>query len=373
MRTVVLGAGIVGTAAIWDLQRRGHDVAAADVEPASVEAAARRFDVEGTVADVTDGDSLRSLFGDADAVVSAVPYRFGVDVASAAVDTGTHYFDFGGNPTVVAAQRNLDEAAKDAGVLVVPDCGLAPGIANVMATHLIRLHREGSPDTPIDSVQIRVGALPQTPVGMLGYQFAFNSAGLINEYAEPCEVLASGEYATVDPLTRFEKVDWDEIGPLEAFSTAGGTSSMCAVHRGKVADLEYKTLRFPGHGRIFAAMREIGLFDETAGPDGISRREKLLEALNTNLPRSDSDMVLVRTWLDAGGSRRSLEFVDKSTIDETANHFSALARTTAFPTTALADLVLHDQVPTRGVATMNEAAPPLALLGELESVGITAI
>ena len=90
-------------------------------------------------------------------------------------------------------------------------CGLAPGLANAIAEHLIA----STPGRP-RSVQLRVGALPATPIGTLGYQLAFSPAGLINEYAEPCEILEDGEYRTVDPLTRFETVHWEGLGPLEA-------------------------------------------------------------------------------------------------------------------------------------------------------------
>ncbi|MCB1245797.1 MAG: saccharopine dehydrogenase NADP-binding domain-containing protein [Acidimicrobiia bacterium] len=365
MKMVVLGTGIVGSAAVWDLLRRGHDVVVADADASVASATGARFDVPWRAVDVEDGASLAPVLTDADAVVSAVPYRYGTAVAAAAIETGTHYLDFGGNPSVVAAQRGLDDAAAEAGVLVVPDCGLAPGVANVMATLLIEQHRSVHPAVPIGSVQIRVGALPQEPVGTLGYQLAFNPAGLINEYAEPCEILRDGRYATVDPLTRFEDVEWNGWGPLEAFSTAGGTSSLCTVYAGVVGDLEYKTLRFPGHGRIFAAMRENGLFDETVGPSGVAPRTVLLDALDAHLPRGGADVVLVRTWLTAGDTIVTIEFEDVA-----SGGFSALARTTAFPATALADLIVSGSVDVRGVRTMNECAPGEQLLSELDSVGI---
>ena len=138
---------------------------------------------------------------------------------------------------------------------------------------------------------MRVGALPQVPLGALGYQLAFNPAGLINEYAEPCEVLEDGHHATVEPLTRFETVSWEGWGELEAFSTAGGTSTMCLTHEGRVMRLEYKTLRFPGHGHVFRVLYEIGMFDESphrVGTLEVAPRSVLLEALARTLPREIS-------------------------------------------------------------------------------------
>lgn len=356
-RTLVLGAGIVGSAAVWDLVRRGHAVTVADADSEAAEAVAGEFGATAVTVDVADDAALTGLMEGFDAVVSAVPYRFGLGVAAAAIRAGAHYADFGGNPTVVARQAELDHDALEAGVLVAPDCGLAPGLANVMAEYLITT-TAGHPR----SVQMRVGALPRVPVGTLGYQLAFSPAGLINEYAEPCEVIEDGVYRTVDPLTRFEDVEWEGWGPLEAFSTAGGTSTMCAVHAGSVDDLEYKTLRFPGHGRIFAAIRELGLFDETGDP---SPRSVLLEALERTLPRSDDDLVLVRVSIETDETARTLEIEDVHD-----GRFSALARTTAFPATALIDLAVRGEITEKGVHTMHRAVDGPTLFEALEPVGI---
>jgi len=355
--TLVLGAGIVGSAAVWDLVRRGHTVTVADTDPAVADEVASSLGASSSHVDVSDGEQLDTLLDGFDAVVSAVPYRFGVDVAAAAIRAGAHYADFGGNPTVVARQYALNDAAVDANVLIAPDCGLAPGLANAMAEHLIAT-------TPghVRSVQIRVGALPAEPKGILGYQLAFNPAGLINEYAEPCEIIEDGSYATVDPLTRFESVEWAGRGPLEAFSTAGGTSTMCRDHEGTVDRLEYKTLRFPGHGRIFAAMRDLGLFDESGDP---SPRSVLLTALGRTLPRGDDDLVLVRVWVETDEIVRIMEIEDVHD-----GRFSALARTTAFPATALIDLVTSGEIARRGVHTMQRAISGDVLVAALQPTGI---
>jgi lysine 6-dehydrogenase len=307
--------------------------------------------------DVEDRSALGALLEDVDAVVSAVPYHFGVAVAESALEAGVHYADFGGNPAVVAAQHALFDEAVAADVLIIPDCGLAPGLANVMAGLLI----DTTPG-PVRSVQMRVGALPQEPIGALGYQLAFSPAGLINEYAEPCEVIENGRHATVEPLTRFETIEWDGWGPLEAFSTAGGTSTMCRDREGTIDALEYKTLRYPGHGRIFAAIREMGLFDESGDP---SPRAVLLDALDRTLPRGRPDLVLARVWIETDAVTRVLELEDLHD-----GQFSALARTTAFPATALIDLVVRGEITARGVHSMPNIATGALLIEDLRSVGI---
>ena len=346
MKVIVLGAGIVGEAAAWDLVRRGHEVTVADVSPVAATRVATAVDAAPATLDATSRHALAGSLAGNDLVVSAVPYRHGVAIARVAVAAGVHYLDFGGSPTVVARQREL-----------------APGLANVLAEDLI-----GAVEGPIDSVRILVGALPQQPVGELAYQLAFSPEGLINEYTAPCEVLRKGRYVTTAPLGGLEQVAWDGWGPLEAFATAGGTSSLCRRHEGRVADLEYKTLRYPGHAAVMRSLAELGLFDETlrtVGEVRLAPRDLLLDVLATEMPRGAPDVVLVRVTI---AGRRGQRIVEIEDVND--DRFSALARTTAFPATALADLVARGRVHGPGVHTQNEVVSGADLLPELESVGI---
>ena len=364
--TLVLGAGIVGRAAVWDLLSRGHQVTVADTDIGAAAAVGTEFGTRHVAADAGNGPTIAELFAAHDAVIAAVPYHYGIQLAATAIETRCHYFDFGGNPTIVAKQLERTGAAASAGVAVVPDCGLAPGLANVMAAGLVA---QAEPNR-VDSVQIRVGCLPQQPTGALHYDLAFHPDGLINEYDEPCEILEAGEPAVVQPLTRFEEVSWDKWGPLEAFATAGGASTMCRDFAGRINQLEYKTLRYPGHGQVFRSMRELGLFateTRTVGQAELAPRALLLDLLAENLPQGGPDVVLVRVELTSAGESVRVEFEDVH--DGT---FSALARTTAFPATAFCDLVTRGTVPFAGVASMVAAAPPDLLLEELEAVGIVA-
>jgi len=363
--TLVLGGGIVGTAAAWDLHRRGHEVVIADRDPAVGGVAGAAVGIDHIEIDAADRSQVAAALRDFDAVVAAVPYNLGVQLAAAAVAAGCHYFDFGGNPTIVKEQLQLGPVAKAGDVAVVPDCGLAPGVANVIAAGMIG----EAPQSAVDNVQIRVGCLPQDPIGTLRYQLAFYPGGLINEYAEPCEVISGGKAGIVEPLTRFESVDWPDWGPLEAFATAGGTSTMCRDYEGVVSDLEYKTLRYPGHGHSFAAMRELGLFDTEVrqiGDGHVAPRALLLDLLATNLPQGEPDVVLVRVTVAAGDWTATAEMVDVHD-----GRFSALARTTAFPATALCDLLTRDEVEFRGAAAMHRAVAAGALLPELAATGLT--
>jgi lysine 6-dehydrogenase len=360
-QTLILGAGTVGRAAAWDLDRRGHEVTVAD---SSEEAASTLGDEIGAAwsqIDVTNVDAVAAALGRADCVISAVPYVFGEQLARAAIEHRCHYFDFGGNPAIVQRQLLLDAAAREAGVAVVPDCGLAPGFANVVAAGMIA----HAPADRLD-VQIRVGVLPQQPVGALRYQLAFYAGGLINEYAEPCEVIADGMATAVAPLGRVESVDWPGLGTLEAFSTAGGTSTMCRDYEGRIESLEYKTLRYPGHVAVFAALRELGFFS-TVPRSGIVPRELLIDLLSERLPAGEPDVTLARIVVTAPGYRH-----DRRLEDRSDDRFSSLARTTAFPTTALCDLIATGAVGFRGADAMHAVADPDDLEHQLAPLGIVA-
>jgi len=365
--TLVLGAGIVGRAAAWDLARRGHNVLISDADGDAAANVADDLDIPYEQIDVTDTAAVGAAMQRHDAVVSAVPYTFGTALAAGAIWAGCHYFDFGGNPTIVKQQLELSAAAIANNVAVVPDCGLAPGVANVLAAGLI----EEAAAAVVASVQIRVGCLPQAPTGSLKYQLAFYAGGLINEYAEPCELLSNGTVTTADPLTRFEDVDWERWGPLEAFATAGGISTMCQEYEGVVNDLEYKTLRYPGHGRIFHSMRELGLFDtglKRIGDVLIAPRSVLLDVLTERLPGGEPDVVLVRVTVTAGDVETTLQMEDYHD-----GMFSALARTTAFPATAICDLVVLGDIKFRGAAAMHSVADSGLLMAQLEQVGVVAV
>lgn len=362
-RSLVLGAGIVGRAAASDLDRRGHEVTVADVSLEAARDVGDELGVAWSQVDVTDSVAIDEALAAVDCVVSAVPYLYGEGLATAAVSNGCHYFDFGGNPSIVQRQLRLDTAARDANVAVVPDCGLAPGYANVLAAGMIAV----APAEGLD-VQIRVGVLPQEPIGSLGYQLAFYAGGLINEYAEPCEIIAAGVATTVEPLGRTERVIWPGFGELEAFSTAGGTSTMCLEYQGRLNGLEYKTIRYWGHGVVFAALREIGFFATEQRANGVAPRDLLIELLTENLPSGAPDVTLISVVASAPGYRRERRVEARSD-----DRFSSLARTTAFPATALCDMIAAGTNQFRGAAAMHSVADPAALESALARLGIVAI
>src|SRR5687767_11042384 len=261
MRMLVLGAGLQGSACAYDLLQdptvkevRLADIRIADVEPFLAPYSGTRL--IPTPLDVRDEDAVLALMRESDAVMSALPYYFNYEMAVCAVDAGVHFCDLGGNTEIVFKQKTLHDRAKAEGSSVIPDCGLAPGMVNILAEHGIR-----QLDT-VEAVKIYVGRLPQNPEPPLNYQIVYSLEGVLDYYTTLSWVLRGGKRTRVKALSEREPVVFPEpLGTLEAFHTAGGLSTMAFRYEGRIPTMEYKTLRYPGHAALMEAIRELGLLD----------------------------------------------------------------------------------------------------------------
>ncbi|WP_077921917.1 saccharopine dehydrogenase family protein [Spirosoma sp. 209] len=205
--------------------------------------------------DVTDEATLADTVSSFDAVVSCLPYNLNLPIARAAYEAGIHYFDLTEDVPTTTAIR---EMAKTARGVMAPQCGLAPGLIGIVGAELA-----GRFDTLRD-IELRVGALPRYPNGLLGYSFTWSPAGVINEYLNDCEVIANGQVKMVPALDGIEQINI-EGQEFEAFSTSGGLGTMCETYAGRVDTLNYKTIRYPGHCRLMRfLLYELILKDQRA-------------------------------------------------------------------------------------------------------------
>src|SRR5688572_9240369 len=244
---LVLGAGRMGLGAAHDLaaQPDVEEVTVADQDLDKARAVASHVPhgkVTARQVDVKNhGDAVALMRGHASAI-SCVNYWLNEDLARAAIEAGTNFCDLGGNNDVVAAELALDTEAKGKGVSVIPDCGLAPGMVAVPAAH------GAARFETLDEIHIRVGGLPQDPKPPLDYQMVFSVEGLINEYIERARVIRGGKITEVESMTEIETLEFPApFGKMEAFQTSGGTSTLPDTFRGRVKELDYKTIRYPGH------------------------------------------------------------------------------------------------------------------------------
>lgn len=364
MRVAVLGAGLMGRAAAWDLARRPEvsSVVLAEGDEGILEAAAtfleergvgrERLDLRGV--DLGSVERLTETLEGSAAALCALPYRLNLTATEAALRTGVHLCDLGGNPEVVDRQLERHEEALAAGVTVVPDCGLAPGMTNVLAVDLLdRL-------AGATAVRIRVGGLPANPRPPLYYKLVFSPAGLVNEYVEPCRILRDGRMTEVAPLTGGERVAFPEpFGELEARHTSGGSSTLVRTLVGRVRDLDYKTLRYPGHYTVMEGLLALGLFGSDPVPvDGVpvSPRRLVEERLRAVLDDDDQDVVLLRVTAHSDQGRTvGYELIDRA---DPVTGLSAMQRTTALPAAAIALMLAEGSVGVRGVVPPEQAVDP---------------
>jgi lysine 6-dehydrogenase len=319
--------------------------------------------------DVSAPRAVREVMQGCDVAISAVPYFFNLALATAAVDCGVHFCDLGGNNRIVEAEFSLDEKAKQADLALVPDCGLAPGLVNVLTAGAI----EGM--TEVEAVTIRVGGLPQVPRPPLDYQIVFSPYGLINEYMEPAVVLRDGEIVTVPSLTGREELSFPPpYEHLEAFHTSGGSSTLPKTLRGRVKNLDYKTIRYSGHLEKVKAMADLGFFDERPlemEGQGVVPRELAVRLLSQRLTFAEPDVVLLEVTARGSGKRGDCEirYRMSDTYDERTD-LSAMQRSTGFPAAQIAVLLATGKITARGALKQELSVPVEIFLCGLRDQGL---
>ena len=317
-------------------------------------------------AGVDGGRETRRLLGGHAVAVSAVPYRFNPALARASVAAGVPFCDLGGNTDLVREALRLDGAARRAGVGVVPDCGLAPGLGNVLASMLIA-------EVPgIRDVRVRCGGLQQEPTGPLGYALLFSIGGLTNEYTGEAVVIRGGRLRRFEAFTEPEPFDAPGgLGRLECFFTSGGTSTAPWTFRGRLRTYDYKTVRYPGHYDRVRAMIELGLLDLKPVPVG-GRPVVPREAFHAIAgPRLDAgtvkDLAILRAdGTDARGRGVRLEMLERF---DPRTGFTAMERTTGYPAAVTASDLAFRRLPA-GARTPERLGYGRAHLRDLARRGI---
>jgi saccharopine dehydrogenase-like NADP-dependent oxidoreductase len=283
--------------------------------------------------DVTDAAALGALFGDVDAVLSCLPYHLNIGVSDVAHAAGIHYFDLTEDVPTTNHVRKLAETSKG---LMAPQCGLAPGFVGIVGANLIEQFDE------CRSCRMRVGALPQNPTGLMGYAFNWSPEGVVNEYLNDCEVIEGGERKMVSAMEWREKIFIGGL-ELEAFTTSGGLGTMCETYLGRVANMDYKTMRYPGHFDLMNFFFHELLMRED--------RQKAGEILINAKPPVDEDIVYVHVaaegFIDGKLSRK--EFVGGyKPLMIAGKSRTAIAWTTAGSVVAVIEMVREGKLPSSG-------------------------
>ncbi len=326
-QVAVFGLGKVGELVAVMLGESGFKVIGYDSAPRE------DLDFEVRALDVTDDAALRESLRGVDAIISCLPYSLNVPVAEAAADTGVHYFDLTED---VPTTNRVIELAAGASVAFAPQCGLAPGLIGIIGASIAKTFDE------IRSIELKVGALPQNPTGLLGYAINWSPEGVVNEYINDCEVVRSGIRQMVPAMTEKERVLIGGI-ELEAALTSGGLGTMCETYEGEVRRLDYKTLRYPGH---FDQMHF--LFDELNLRD---QRELVGKMLVDSKPPVSDDIVYIHAAVE--GRKHGQPFRENyvrgyKPLDISGRTWRAISWTTAASAVSVVELVADGVLPTAG-------------------------
>ena len=376
MKMLVIGAGLQGSACAYDLLQNAaiDEVRLADRDttalPAFLSPYANNPRLVRVALDAKDPKAVATAMQGVSAVMCALPYYFNFEITRLAIDAGVHFCDLGGNTEIVFQQKGLDAAARAKGISVIPDCGLAPGMVNILAQMGIdRCDR-------VSRVKIFVGGLPQTPEGPLKYQIVYSLEGVLDYYTTLSSVLRDGKRTSVKALSELEMVRFPApLGELEAFHTAGGLSTMATRYEGKIPTMEYKTLRYPGHAHIMEAIRELGLLDlapiDVKGTK-VAPRDVAVAAMGPHLRKpAGRDLVALRLLVEGTKNGKpvthTFELVDRH--DESRG-ISSMERTTGFSLSITGQMQAEGAIKCTGVHTPDECVPGDRYVAELAKRGI---
>jgi saccharopine dehydrogenase-like NADP-dependent oxidoreductase len=337
-QVLLIGAGNIGVA-IAELLKRSDDYQLTVADRDELRLQGLPSGVATLVLDVSDPVALRKALKGTEAVLSAAPYFLNIQIAEIARELGVHYFDLTED---VATALRVRELAVGANSVFIPQCGLAPGFISIAAYELAQRFDK------LNRLRMRVGALPLFPSNALKYNLTWSTAGLINEYCNPCHVIHDGEVREVLPLEGLEEFSLDGVG-YEAFNTSGGLGTLWETLRGKVDFLNYKTIRYPGHCELMRFLcNELRLGE---------RRKLFEDVLEHAVPITTQDVVLI--FVTVSGSQKAR--LVQETYTKKVYHgkvggteLSAIQLTTAAALCAMLDLHRSGEIPRTGFVKQED-------------------
>jgi saccharopine dehydrogenase-like NADP-dependent oxidoreductase len=338
---VIIGAGKIGRMAANLLAQTGdYVVHVVDAHEASWSSAISDLSgATGATIDFSKKSDLDATLKGAWAVISCAPFFCNTLIAQCAKEQGAHYLDLTED---VAVTKSVMALAQGASTAFIPQCGLAPGFITIAANHLAKQM------TSIHELRCRVGALPQSPTNQLKYNLTWSTDGLINEYCNPCEALVDGKMTLLPALENLEEFTIDGT-MYEAFNTSGGLGSLGESLQGRARNVNYKTVRYPGHCKLMKfLLHDLGFIDH---------REELCTIFERAIPATQQDVIVivcVAIGIEAG------KLVEKSDArrvpgrEINGKHWTGIQITTAAGVCAMLDLLKDDQLPQKGLVRMED-------------------
>ncbi len=373
MKLTVLGAGPIGSAIACDLVSRSEvtHVQVCDARSGTLRGLKERIQspkLRTVRVDVRDERALAPVITGSKCVIGSGDASLNPKLAALAIGSGAHFCDLGGDEKAVQQELALHDTAARRSRWIVPNCGLAPGLVNILVLHGLDRFDE------VESVTMRVGNIPVEAEAPLFHRLGYGAERLVMSYTTPAPAIHDGKLETVEPLTGLETISFEEpFGELEAFHTAGKLSTLPLDLQDRVQRLDYKTLRHPGHAAAMRAVLALG-FGEDKSIDvrtHLTYRALLTRRLRQHVGGTPHDAVLVRIRLDGqiNGEARTLTFELVDRYDD-ATGFTAMQRSTSFPAAAIATLLATGSIPGGGAAPPERIIPAEPFFADLAAHGL---
>ncbi|MBX9879311.1 MAG: saccharopine dehydrogenase NADP-binding domain-containing protein [Candidatus Obscuribacterales bacterium] len=372
MNYLVLGANQFGYAVVYDLVRspKIDEIFWADADVDSLHRAMEHFVDKRIVPcalDISQLNDIKGLMSRSDVVISCLSPRHNYELAKLALEAGCDYCDLGGDEEELRKQFLLDEVAKNAGVAIIPGAGLAPGMVSILAATAMQ-------EMDVYQVRFLVGALPVESNVELSQTPIISSERLINEFVEESTLIRDGKMLRLPSVTEVESIEFPQpFGHLEAFNTSGGMSRLAWTMAGKIQNLDFKMLHYPGYSSQVRLLRDLGLFsDSEMKVDGVSIAPRaLLDKLIEKHAPTEPDVVLIRVTINGLRNDKPVEMVWECMdyMDQGAGILAA-ARMNAFPLSIVAQMMARGDIEEKGVLAQEIHVPVKLYLTELASRGI---
>lgn len=371
MKIGVLGSGLMGKEAARDLvlSEGVSAVGLADIDLERAQEVVDQLNSDKLTAykvNASDEADLANYMKQFDVIINALFYSFNEIVAKTAIKVGTHSVDLGGHIGQVTDNvLKLTNEAEEAGVTIIPDLGVAPGMINILAGH------GASQLENAKSIKLYVGGIPVRPEPPLQYNHVFSMEGLLDHYTDPSLIIRNGIKQEIRSLSEVEEINFEKFGPLEAFHTSGGTSTL-SISYPDLETLEYKTIRYPGHAEKFQLLVDLNLTrnDYKVEVDGekINPRKVLLKVLDpiVDLKEKD-DAVLLRVDVSDGDDDDSSTYTyEMITLKDRQNNVTAMARATANTISVVAQMIGNGTISKRGVYPPEQIVPGAEYMTEMK-------
>lgn len=382
-KVILIGCGLQAYGAALDLLTFGkpNELVLADAFPEAIDKLKKFLNEQASVhqsnqtkivtmkLDASNVNAVATAAQGFDLILNAAPYKFALDITKAAIQAKVPMVDLGGDTNMVLKQLELNEAAKAAGITIVPDCGMGPGMTNITVGHAMELL-----DTA-ESIETVDGGIPLNPKGPLFYHLVFAIETLVNEYTGKTTAVRDGKIVEIEPLAEITEYDMPIIGKVQATHGMGMLSSLPWTYQGRVKNLDNKFVRYPGHLQFIDTLKKAGFFSREiiqteAGPAQPRAMTKaLLERFLQKEPGA-KDISLIRTISigHKGGTKYQIEHFIADYSDEKTG-LTSMQRTTGFTASIVGQMIVNGSLKEKGVLPPELAVPKLAFFDEIKKRG----